>query len=115
MPAKKKARMETSEQNQLEQLMEFTVVVADTGEIESIRRYQPTDATTNPSLLLKAAQMPEYDSFVQSAIEYGLSLPGLNEQQRLEAIMDRLAINFGAEITSIVPGFVSTELDARLR
>ena len=90
-------------------------MVADTGELEAIRKYEPTDATTNPSLLLKAAKMEQYDGMVQQAIDYGLQLQGLDHAQRMERIMDKLAVNFGTEITRIVPGYVSTELDARLR
>ncbi len=99
--------------NKLEQLRSMTTVVADTGDIESIQQYRPSDATTNPSLLYKAAQMPQYQSLVQSAIEYGQSQGGSEEQQRL-LTLDKIAVNFGREILDIVPGRVSTEVDARL-
>ena len=96
--------------NLLEQLKEFTVVVADTGDIEAIRRHQPRDATTNPSLIYKAAQMPEYEGLVQEA----LSVKVENASGRVEACLDRLAVDFGVEILKVVPGRVSTEVDARL-
>jgi len=99
--------------NKLEQLRNMTTVVADTGDIESISQYRPSDATTNPSLLFKAAQMPQYHSLVHSAIEYGQAKGGSEEQQRL-LILDKIAVNFGKEILDIVPGRVSTEVDARL-
>jgi transaldolase len=103
-------------EDEFTQLQRYTVIVADTGDIESIRKYKPQDATTNPSLLYKAAQMPQYNTLIEDAIQYGLRLPSeLDDAARVEAIMDRLAINFGKEITTIVPGYVSTELDARLR
>jgi len=99
--------------NKLEQLRSMTTVVADTGDIESIQQYRPSDATTNPSLLYKAAQMPQYQSLLQSAIDYGRAKGGSDEQQRL-LTLDKIAINFGREILDIVPGRVSTEVDARL-
>jgi transaldolase len=99
--------------NQLEQLREITTVVADTGDIEAIARYQPRDATTNPSLLLKAAQMPQYREHVESAIAYGKAHGGGGEDQTL-LTLDKIAVNFGTEILNIVPGRVSTEADARL-
>jgi transaldolase len=90
-----------------------TTVVADTGDIEAMRQFRPQDATTNPSLLLKAAQQPAYLSLVEAALADADRL-GLNEARRTEAFMDRLAVNFGREILKIVPGRVSTEVDARL-
>ena len=99
--------------NKLEQLRSMTTVVADTGDIESIQQYRPSDATTNPSLLYKAAQMPQYQSLVQSAIEYGQTKGGSEEQRRL-LTLDKIAVNFGKKILDIVPGRVSTEVDARL-
>ena len=92
--------------NKLAQLRELTTVVADTGDIESIRRYQPVDATTNPSLLFKAARDPQYQHLVQNAVSAGAG--------RTAAVLDQLAVNFGTEIVGIVPGRVSTEVDARL-
>ncbi len=99
--------------NKLEQLRNMTTVVADTGDIESIQQYRPSDATTNPSLLYKAAQMPQYQPLVQSAIEYGRAKGGSEEQRRL-LTLDKIAVNFGKEILATVPGRVSTEVDARL-
>jgi len=99
--------------NKLEQLRSMTTVVADTGDIESIQQYRPSDATTNPSLLYKAAQMPQYQSLVQSAIEYGQA-KGRSEEQRRLLTLDKIAVNFGKEILATVPGRVSTEVDARL-
>ncbi len=92
--------------SQLDHLSKMTTIVADTGEIEEIKRYKPTDATTNPSLILKAAQMPEYKSLVDDAISYGKGQTSL--------ILDKIFVNFGLEILKIVPGRVSTEVDARL-
>jgi transaldolase len=99
--------------NRLDQLRQMTTVVADSGDIESIRQYVPTDATTNPSLLLKAAQQPEYGALVRSAIDYGRGVAQSTEQ-RAPATLKKLAVNFGTEILKIVPGRVSTEVDARL-
>jgi transaldolase len=88
-----------------------TVIVADTGDIEQIRLYKPTDATTNPSLILKAAQDPKYAHLIDDAVAYALKF---SVGERLERCIDRLAVNFGTEIAAIVPGVVSTEVDARL-
>lgn len=99
--------------NQLEQLRSMTTVVADTGDIESIQQYHPSDATTNPSLLYKAAQMPQYQPLVQSAIDYAQTKDG-DEAQKNALILDKIAVNFGKEILDIVPGRVSSEVDARL-
>jgi transaldolase len=96
----------------LQQLKESSVIVADTGDFESIRKYQPRDATTNPSLLLKAAQMPEYASVVDKAVadaHQEAAGEGL-----LGVAMDNIATAFGAEILKIVPQRVSTEVDAKL-
>jgi len=92
--------------NQLEQLKIHTIVVSDTGDIDAVKRLKPQDATTNPSLIYKAAQLPQYAGLIEDAIEYG--------KGDLSVIMDKLAVNFGTEITKIVPGYVSTEVDARL-
>lgn len=97
----------------LDSLKRVTTVVADTGDIEAIREFRPQDATTNPSLLLKAAQQPQYRPLVDQALrdaEREASDPRL----RIEAFMDHLAVMFGREILGIVPGRVSTEVDARL-
>jgi transaldolase len=91
----------------------MTTVVADTGDIEAISQHKPVDATTNPSLLLKAAKMPQYREYVDSAIAYGKQHSN-DEQQKTRFILDKIAVNFGAEILKIIPGRVSTEVDARL-
>ncbi|MFD0894546.1 transaldolase [Luteolibacter ambystomatis] len=98
---------------QLDQLKEFTTVVADTGDFESMKAYQPRDATTNPSLILQAAAKPEYRHLVEQAVSElkGGSLTG---EALTEAVLDRILILFGLEILKIVPGRVSTEVDARL-
>ena len=97
----------------LDALKRYTVVVADTGDIEAIGRYRPRDATTNPSLLLKAAQQPQYRTLVERASGEAAGL-GLTGARRTAALMDRLAVAFGCEILRIIPGRVSTEVDARL-
>lgn len=99
--------------NLLASLKEHSTVVADTGDFASIRKYQPRDATTNPSLLLKAATMPEYAELVAKVVRDARA-PGRNAAQALSFAMDRLAVAFGLEILKIVPGRVSTEVDARL-
>lgn len=97
----------------LESLKKFTTVVADTGDIESMREFKPQDATTNPSLLLKAAQQPQSRPLVDTALA-DADRSGVPAAKRTEAFMDRLAVNFGKEILKIVPGRVSTEVEARL-
>jgi len=99
--------------NSLEKLKEFTKVVADTGDFQSIKKYQPQDSTTNPSLILAASQKPEYHSLIEDAVNYGKT-HGSDLKRKLELAMDKLAVNFGIEILKIVPGRVSTEIDARL-
>jgi transaldolase len=99
--------------NLLEQLRKMTVVVADTGDIEAIAQYQPRDATTNPSLLLKAAQMPQYHGLLEEAIAFGQSAAA-DRGAQLQACLDKLAVVFGKEILQIIPGRVSTEVDAHL-
>src|SRR5256884_4728029 len=97
----------------LSQLKQFSVIVADTGDFDSIRKYQPRDTTTNPSLLLKAAQMPEYAALVEKALA-DAKKESANASQTLGTGLDKLAVAFGLEILKIVPGRVSTEVDARL-
>jgi transaldolase len=99
--------------NLLESLKRFTTVVADTGDIESIAKHKPQDATTNPSLLFQAAKNPRYEHLVEDALEYAMHSPG-DRAARTETFMDRLLVNFGCEILKIVPGRVSTEVDASL-
>src|SRR5208337_5627668 len=95
--------------NKLDQLRAMSTVVSDTGDMDSIRAYKPTDATTNPSLILKAAQMPHYAQLVEEAIVWGR-----RQGAKVGDVTDRIAINFGSELTKIVPGRVSTEVDADL-
>ncbi|XP_068710354.1 transaldolase-like [Montipora capricornis] len=97
----------------LDQLKKYTTIVADSGDFKVIEQYKPTDATTNPSLLLAASKMPEYKHLLEDAVQYGKSHGSTLEQQVTEA-MDRLFILFGLEILKIIPGRVSTEVDARL-
>ena len=99
--------------NQLEQLKQHTTVVADTGDFEAMKAYKPQDATTNPSLILQASQKPEYKSLVDQAVAEHKNSP-LAGAAKIEAVMDRILILFGLEILKIVPGRVSTEVDARL-
>ena len=99
--------------NQLDALKQFTTVVADSGDIESIRHYHPEDATTNPSLILKAAGLDAYNHLIDDAIEYAKKQGGSKETQIINA-SDKVAINLGMEILKSVPGRVSTEVDARL-
>jgi transaldolase len=93
--------------NQLDALKQFTTVVADTGDFKQIAQFQPTDATTNPSLILKAVQMPVYRSLLDETLAQHL-------QAALDETMDRLLVRFGVELLSLLPGRVSTEVDARL-
>lgn len=97
----------------LDSLKHVTTVVADTGDIEAMGRYRPQDATTNPSLLLKVAQQPQYRALVDKALQ-DAAREAADPSARIEAFMDRLAVGFGLEILNIVPGRVSTEVDARL-
>ena len=99
--------------NQLEALKQFTTVVADSGDIESIRNYHPEDATTNPSLILKASGLEGYKHLMDDAIEYAKKQGGSKETQIINA-SDKVAINLGMEILKSIPGRVSTEVDARL-
>ena len=99
--------------SKLDQLKAMTVVVADTGEINAMKAYQPEDATTNPSLLYKVAQNPEYTGYILEAIEWAKEQGG-SDAQRLENTLLKFAVNVGREILTIVPGRVSTEVDARL-
>ena len=95
--------------SKLEQLKAMTTIVADTGDMEAIRAFHATDCTTNPTLILKAAGMPQYRHLVEEAIVWGRSHRGVSSR-----VTDRLAVNFGTELTKIVPGRVSTEVDADL-
>ena len=97
----------------LDQLKEFTVIVADTGNVNAIEEYKPRDATTNPSLILAAAQMDAYQGLIKDAITHGKNNGG-SEDAQVSAAMDKLFVNFGKEILTKIPGRVSTEVDARL-
>lgn len=99
--------------NKLQSLKQFTTIVADTGDFESMRAYQPQDATTNPSLILSASQQEAYKHLLEQAVKEHANSQ-LQGAQLVESITDRLLILFGLEILNIVPGRVSTEVDARL-
>ena len=98
---------------QLDSLRSMTVVVADTGDIEALKKYQPQDATTNPSLILSASALPQYAPLIDEAIAYAKAQSADKAQQLVDA-EDKLAVNIGLEILKIVPGRISTEVDARL-
>ncbi|MDF9389648.1 transaldolase [Vibrio sp. 1151_11] len=99
--------------NKLEQLRKMTTVVADTGEIDAIKKYQPEDATTNPSLILKAAQIAEYAPLIDASIAYAKTQSS-DKAQQVQDTCDMLAVNIGKEILKTIPGRISTEVDARL-
>ena len=99
--------------NKLDQLRNFTDVVADTGDIEAIKRFSPQDATTNPSLLLKAAALPQYAELLDKARAWARAQGGSTTEQ-LANSCDRFAVDVGREILEIIPGRISTEVDARL-
>ena len=98
---------------QLDSLRQMTVVVADTGDIDAIKKYQPQDATTNPSLILSASALPQYAPLIDEAVAYAKAQSNEKAQQLIDA-EDKLAVNIGLEILKIVPGRISTEVDARL-
>ena len=98
----------------LEQLSSMTVAVCDTGDLKSIEKFKPQDATTNPSLITAAAQMAEYSDVVEGALQWGESQANGDDKKVVALALDRLAIEFGLRILKIVPGRVSTEVDARL-
>ena len=102
--------------NLLEQLREVTVVVADTGDIQAIETFKPRDATTNPSLITAASQMPQYQGIVDDTLKAARASLGqaASAAQVVSLAFDRLAVSFGLKILEIIPGRVSTEVDARL-
>lgn len=102
--------MNQSAINKLEELKSMTSVVADTGDIEAIKLYQPQDATTNPSLIYKAAQLPQYQNLIKQACDWAQEQDG----DLLENTLDMVSVKIGLEILKTVPGYVSTEVDARL-
>ncbi len=99
--------------NTLEQLKKYTTVVADTGDFQSIEKYKPRDSTTNPSLILQVALTPKYKWLMDDAVNYAKRAKG-DEKQKLREGLKKTFVNFGSEILKIVPGRVSTEVDARL-
>ncbi|MEQ8952718.1 MAG: transaldolase [Pseudomonadales bacterium] len=99
--------------NKLDQLRQMTEVVADTGDIDAIAKYKPVDATTNPSLLLKATQLPRYESLIDNAVGWAKTLD-IPDQEKIGVLADRLAVSAGLEILKVIPGRISTEVDARL-
>lgn len=108
--------MSAQANNKLEALKAMTTVVADTGDIEAIKQFKPVDATTNPSLILKAAQLPNYQHLIDNSVDWALQIKGSdkNSQTTLENVGDKLAVNIGCEILTSIPGVISTEVDARL-
>jgi transaldolase len=99
--------------SKLDQLRTMTTVVADTGDIEAVRRLKPVDCTTNPSIVLKALKTPEFEDTVDEAISWG-SRQGGDKEARVAAVADRLAVSVGAALARLVPGRVSTVVDADL-
>jgi transaldolase len=99
--------------NKLEQLRKYTTIVVDTGDLDAIKEFQPTDATTNPSLILSALQKPEYHSLIEKAIQYSKTKT-LSSKDSLSLLMDKVFVDVGVEILKLIPGRVSTEVDARL-
>ena len=97
----------------LDKLKELTTIVADTGDFSQLEKFKPQDSTTNPSLILAASGMKEYEHLVTDAIEYGKANGG-TKAEKVEKALDKVAVNFGIEILKIIPGRVSTEIDARL-
>ncbi|KAM9999260.1 hypothetical protein ACTFIZ_002835 [Dictyostelium cf. discoideum] len=100
--------------NALEELKKYTTVVADTADFDVLSKYGSQDSTTNPSLVFQAASDPKYKSLIDDAIKYVNAKSGLSEKEKLSLAIDKLFVNFGVEILKIVPGRVSTEVDARL-
>jgi transaldolase len=98
--------------NKLEQLRKMTTIVVDTGDIDEIKKYAPTDATTNPSLILAAAQKPQYRHLIEEAVSFSNQKAAFKEEQKI-LLMEKLFVNFGVEILKIIPGRISTEVDAR--
>lgn len=99
--------------NKLDQLKKMTTIVADTGEFEDFKKYLPTDATTNPSLVFAASSKPEYQFLIDEAVQWGKK-NGKNPKDVLEQSLDKIFVNFGLAILKLLPGRVSTEVDARL-
>lgn len=98
----------------LTQLSKMTVIVADTGDLETVARLKPTDATTNPSLIYQSASNPKYAHLVDAAVQWGAKQDAVSADERVALTLDKLTVAFGVELLKIVPGVVSTEVDARL-
>src|SRR5271155_375176 len=114
-PTSRFLRSFTAMANLLDQLKSMTTVVSDSGDINSIKAYKPTDATTNPSLIAAAAKMPEYQSIVDGVLQKAREAnSGASDEDVAKAAFKSLAVAFGLKILEIVPGRVSTEVDARL-
>lgn len=113
-PPSKKTRTADGNTCLLDDLKKYSVIVADTGDFHAIDNFKPKDATTNPSLILKASISADYSKLIDDAVNHYKSQKNLQEQEMLDLILDRISVNFGAEIAKIVPGYVSTEVDARL-
>ena len=107
-------KQKTATQTQFQALAACTTIVADTGKIDEIKKFQPTDATTNPSLILQAAKLPEYAELVKTAALYGKTNGGDSLEDQLSLAIDNVCVAFGTEISKVIPGYVSTEVDARL-
>lgn len=99
--------------NQLERLKKYTTVVVDSGDIECIARYRPQDATTNPTLILKSVLSKKYDFIINEAIQYAKKMGG-SQLNQLQNASDMVSVRFGKEILKYIPGYISTEIDARL-
>lgn len=99
--------------NQLNALRKFTTIVADTSDIESIRKYHPEDATTNPSLILQAVNLSANKKFIDQAVEYALKKGG-SHKKKIKNASDKIVVDLGIEILKYIPGYISTEVDARL-
>ncbi|VFP78043.1 Transaldolase A [Buchnera aphidicola (Cinara cuneomaculata)] len=99
--------------NQLEQLRKYTTVVVDSGDIECIQKYKPQDATTNPTLILKSVLSKKYDFIVNNAIQYAQKIGG-SVSDKVQNASDMVSVGFGTEILKYIPGYISTEVDARL-
>lgn len=104
---------EKKSNNKLDQLRKMTTIVVDTGDIEAIKEFHPTDATTNPSLIESASQKTEYQALIKDAEQYGRK-KGKTSAERCQLLLDKLFVNVGVEILKFIPGRVSTEVDARL-
>lgn len=97
-----------------EQIAEYSIIVADTGDVKAIEKFKPTDATTNPSLILKACDLVEYATLIDAAIQYAKDKKNITDKDKLEIAMDKVAVSIGAKISASIPGYISTEVDARL-